>query len=172
MVYGQRRPATSEHVHVHRTTLGPAGSHRANAGQIDDVAFVRSPGIGLAPWGWYARELAVLATKSSVHSELVHLTRVINPYPLCGLLFCQCGAPFCRWGSPDSTREYMAVCGCRLWPIDAVTIERRVCSDAAERDSPVVAGGWTEIPGEVLARLYARIEVGGTVDDVRFVPRI
>ena len=28
------------------------------------------------------------------------------------------------------------------------------------------------MPGEVLACLYARIEVGGTVDDVRFVPRI
>jgi hypothetical protein len=119
-----------------------------------------------------ARRPRVSAAKEpSVHSELVHLARLINPYPLCGRLFCRCGAPFCRWGSPDSKREYMAVCGCRLRPIDADTIERCVYADAARRDPALTAGRWPEPPAEVLARLYSRIDVGGTVDDVRFVPR-
>ena len=106
----------------------------------------------------------------STHSELVHLASLINPYPLDGQLFCRCGSRFSRWGLSDSTREYMALCGCRLRPIDAETIECRVYADAVRRD-PVSATGWSEAPGEVLAHLYTRIEVGGTVDDVRFVPR-
>jgi hypothetical protein len=106
-----------------------------------------------------------------VHSELAHMARLVNPYPLCGRLFCRCGAPFCRWGSPDAKREYMAVCGCRLRPIDADTIESRVYADAARREPALTAGRWPGPPGEVLARLYNRIDVGGTVDDVRFVPR-
>lgn len=172
MVYGQPQPATSEREHVRGTALGPAGSPRTRAGQINDVALVRSRRIGLAPCGWSARELAAMAKESPVPSDLVHLARVINPYPLCGLLFCRCGAAFCRWGSADAKREYMAVCGCRLRPIDAVTVERRVCADAAKLDSSAAAGGWVETSGEMLARLYARIEVGGTVDDIRFVPRL
>ncbi|WP_127508669.1 hypothetical protein [Actinoplanes solisilvae] len=107
-----------------------------------------------------------------MHSELVNLARPINPYPLCGRLFCRCGAPFCRWGSPAAKREYMAVCGCRLRPIDADTIERRVYADTARLDPVAAADGSPATPGEVLARLYTRIEVGGTVDDVRFVPRL
>lgn len=110
------------------------------------------------------------AGRVSTHTELVHLASSINPYPLCGQLFCRCGSRFSRWGLSDSTREYMAVCGCRLRPIDAETIERRVYADAVRRD-PVSAAGWSEAPAEVLAHLYTRIEVGGTVDDVRFVPR-
>jgi hypothetical protein len=106
-----------------------------------------------------------------VHSELVHLASLINSYPLCGQLFCRCGARFSRWGSPDSTREYMAVCGCRLRPIDADTIERQVYADAVRLDPMMTAAGRLEASAEVLTRLYSRIEVGGTVDDVRFVPR-
>jgi hypothetical protein len=114
---------------------------------------------------------AAAAKEPSVHSELVNLARLINPYPLCGRLFCRCGAPFSRWGSPDAKREYMSVCGCRLRPIDADTIEHRVYADAARRDPALTAGPGPEAPAEVLARLYNRIDVGGTVDDVRFVPR-
>jgi hypothetical protein len=117
------------------------------------------------------RPLASAAKEPSVDSELVHLASLINPYPLCGRLFCRCGARFCRWGSPDSTREYMAVCGCRLRPIDADIIERCVYADAARRDPALTAVVWPNASAEVLARLYTRIEVGGTVDDVRFVPR-
>lgn len=106
-----------------------------------------------------------------MHSELVPLASLTNPYPLSGRLFCRCGARFSRWGSPDSTREYTAVCGCRLRPIDADTIERQVYADAVRLDPVMTAAGWVEAPAEALTRLYSRIEVGGTVDDVRFVPR-
>lgn len=65
----------------------------------------------------------------------------------------------------------MALCGCRQRPIDADTVERRVYADAAALNPSLAAGSWVEMPDEVLARSYTRIEVGGTADDVRFVPR-
>lgn len=114
--------------------------------------------------------LAATAKETSGHGESANLASSINPYPLCGRLFCRCGAPFCRWGSPEANREYMSVCGCRLRPTDAATIERRVYADAARPDPASAIGGSLEAPIEVLTRLYTRIEVGGTVDDVRFVP--
>lgn len=117
------------------------------------------------------RGLPSTVTKASVHSELVHPARSTNLYPLCGRLFCRCGTPFCRWGSPEAKRKYMSVCGCRLRPIDADTIERRVYVDLARLDPASAAGYSPEKAAEVLARLYTRIEVGGTVDDVSFVPR-
>nr|GID89193.1 hypothetical protein Ade03nite_81170 [Actinoplanes derwentensis] len=92
-------------------------------------------------------------------------------HPLCGMLFCRCGARFYRSESPGARREYMTVCGCRLRPIDADTIERQV---AATRNMlhaiPAAAGQsgpqtFTAIDGP------GRIEVGGTLDDIRFVPR-
>ncbi|MDG4793674.1 hypothetical protein [Micromonospora sp. WMMD1082] len=118
-----------------------------------------------------SRPLASTEVESCASGELVRLAAASNPYPLCGWLFCRCGARFCRWGSLDWTREYMALCGCRLRPIDAGAIERRVYADAARLDPALAAGCWTEAPSELLARLYVRIEVGGTVDDVRFVRR-
>lgn len=117
------------------------------------------------------RPPATLATDVSACIDLVRLACSTDAYPLRGLLFCRCGARFCRWGSPGTTREYMTVCGCRLRPIDADTIERRVYADAARLVPALAAGRWCEPPAEALARLYARIEVGGTVDDVRFVRR-
>jgi hypothetical protein len=65
----------------------------------------------------------------------------------------------------------MAVCGCRLRPIDAATIERQVYADAVGLDPAMTAANWFKASAEILTRLYTRIEVGGTVDDVRFVPR-
>ncbi|WP_204301596.1 hypothetical protein [Actinoplanes campanulatus] len=64
----------------------------------------------------------------------------------------------------------MTVCGCRLRPIDADLIERRVHADAASRDPAAAVEGWTATAAEILASWYVRIEVGGTVDDVWFVP--
>jgi hypothetical protein len=65
----------------------------------------------------------------------------------------------------------MAWCGCRLRPVDAGAIERRVYADAARLDPHGVTDGETDPTAEMLTGLYARIEVGGTADDVRFVPR-
>lgn len=105
-----------------------------------------------------------------MHSELVQTARSANAYPLSGLLYCRCGAAFCRWGTPEAKRQYMTVCGCRLRPIDADLIERRVYADATRLDPARPADGGTATAAEVLAGLYARIELGGTVDDVLFVP--
>ncbi|MBX7267539.1 hypothetical protein KIF24_16880 [Micromonospora sp. Llam7] len=105
-----------------------------------------------------------------MQSDLVFPVSSTASYPLLGWLFCACGERFCQWGSPDSTREYLSVCGCRLRPIDADAIERRVRAEAALA-APTLAGRWSADPIEVLTRLYSRIEVGGTVADVRFVAR-
>ncbi|MCA2216292.1 hypothetical protein [Jidongwangia harbinensis] len=72
----------------------------------------------------------------------------------------------------DSKREYMTVCGCRLRPIDADIIERRACAGAARLGPALTTGRWAcEALADVLGRLDTRIEVAGTVNDARFVPR-
>ena len=106
-----------------------------------------------------------------MHSDLAAPASSTASYPLLGSLLCACGVRFCRWGSPDSTREYMSVCGCRLRPIDADAIERRVRAQAALAVPALATGRRSACPVEVIARLYSRIEVGGTVADVRFVAR-
>jgi hypothetical protein len=92
-------------------------------------------------------------------------------YPLQGWIFCICGQAFHRWGRIDATREYLSLCGCRLWPLDASTIERRVYAAVALAAPGLIGDGWTDRPAEVLARLFTRVEVGGTVEDIRLVPR-
>ena len=93
----------------------------------------------------------------------------LDSYPLWGRLYCVCGERFLPSCAADSTREYMSVCGCRLRPIDAAAVEWRVYAQAAHLVPPVSRG--RERAEESLARLYARIEVGGTVDDIRFISR-
>lgn len=116
--------------------------------------------------------LVPTAMNASGHGEFVSLPRTLDPYPLCGLLFCRCGATFCRSESPDAIRGYMTACGCRLWPIDAETIEQRVYADVTMLESARTADGQTDTTARLLTDRYARIEVGGTINDVRFVPRI
>ena len=94
-----------------------------------------------------------------------------DPYPLQGWLFCKCGQAFFRWRRIDSTREYLSLCGCRLWPIDAESIERRVDAAVAKSVQGSIGEGRTDLPAEVFMSLIARIEVGGTVDDVRLIQR-
>jgi hypothetical protein len=95
----------------------------------------------------------------------------LSSYPLCGRLHCICGERFFPWSAADATREYMSVCGCRLRPIDAATVERRLSAQANHLVPPPATGRWHRRSEKSLAELYVRIEVGGTVDDVRFVPR-
>ncbi|GAA1582899.1 hypothetical protein GCM10009828_003720 [Actinoplanes couchii] len=93
-------------------------------------------------------------------------SRPSERHPLYGVLFCCCGARFHRSESPDARREYMTVCGCRLQPIDAATIEKRVHAAGISFD---------KAQGPLRTRVapdgYGRIEVGGTLDDIRFVHR-
>jgi hypothetical protein len=118
---------------------------------------------GIDRRGWQRSGAPCLPMMDTVASSL-------DSYPLCGWLYCVCGERFFPSSAADSTREYMSVCGCRLRPIDAATVERRVYARAAHLVPPS-ASRWRERVEEALARLYARIEVGGTVDDVRFIPR-
>ena len=167
---GGRSHLRANGARVVRSRLSPEGRGRSRLASRSTRSRRDQP-LGREAMTAVRRPLVSTAKESSVHSELVHLARLIDPYPLCGRLFCRCGARFSRWGSPDSKREYMTVCGCRMRPIDADTIERRVHADAARRDPALTASRWPELPAEVLAHLYTRIEIGGTVDDVRFVPR-
>jgi hypothetical protein len=99
------------------------------------------------------------------------VSRTSERHPLCGMLFCRCGARFYRSESPGARREYMTVCGCRLRPIDADTIESQVLAARnVHHEMPTAAGQvglrtFTALDGR------GRIEVGGTLDDIRFVPR-
>ena len=106
-----------------------------------------------------------------MHTSVLDLALSPYPYPLQGWLFCICGQTFCRWGRVDGTREYLSLCGCWLWPLDASTIARRVYAAVEQAAPGLTADGWTGHPGDVLMSLFSQIEVGGTVDDVRFVPR-
>jgi len=151
----------------------PVASSRSVAPRADAVirALQSSPMFGLAVQVYRSHLSASRAKTDSENSELVQTARSINTYQLSGLLYCRCGAAFCRSGWPDAKREYMTVCGCRLRPIDADIIERRVYADATMLDPAWTINGFTETAAQVLAGAYTRIEVGGTVDDVRFVPR-
>jgi hypothetical protein len=93
-------------------------------------------------------------------------------HPLCGRLFCRCGQRFVPGCSALAGREYVSVCGCRLWPIDAAAVERRVYvhMTCAAQES----GLSRRLPrsmAAILCHLDVRIEVGGTVDDIRIMPR-
>ena len=94
-----------------------------------------------------------------------------GPYPLQGWLFCVCGQAFLRSDGTGSTRGYLSLCGCRLWPIDADTVEQLVDAEVAGMAAGLIGDGGTGYPAEVFTRLFLRIEVGGTVDDIRFVLR-
>ncbi len=92
-------------------------------------------------------------------------------YPLQGWLFCICGQAFLRSDGTDSTRRYQSLCGCRLWPTDADTVEQLVYAAAAGTLEELIGDGWTRHSAEVFALLFSRVEIGGTVEDIRFVPR-
>lgn len=96
----------------------------------------------------------------------------VDRYPLRGLLFCRCGQRFIPGCSNPSGREYVSLCGCRLWPIDAAAVEQRVHAHAT---CGVPTTGSSRLPrftAAVLRQFDLRIEVGGTVGDVRFVLRV
>lgn len=111
-----------------------------------------------------------LVTASAPRWPMAGMACSLDSYPLCGRLYCVCGERFFPSKAADSTRKYISVCGCRLRPIDAATVERRVYTQAAHLVPPRATGRWYWRAEKSLAQLYARIEVGGTVDDVRFVP--
>jgi hypothetical protein len=103
--------------------------------------------------------------------EVLHRAPSRSPYPLQGLLFCICGQALLRSAGTGSAWNYLSLCGCRLWPIDANTVEQLVNAEVASAAAELIGGGWSSSPADVFGRLFIRIEIGGTVDDIRFVPR-
>jgi hypothetical protein len=93
----------------------------------------------------------------------------VDSFPLRGLLYCVCGQPFFPWGWTESRRAYLSLCGCRLRPIDADTTERHV---RMETERLVTSSTAEKFGPELFQRLFARVEVGGTVDEVRVVRRV
>lgn len=71
------------------------------------------------------------------------------------------------YGTPTRTARR----ACRLWPIDADAIEQRVYAHATCGTRVSGTNRLSRITTAVLMHFDMRIEVGGTVDDVRFVPR-
>jgi hypothetical protein len=65
----------------------------------------------------------------------------------------------------------MTVCGCRLRPIDADTVERQVLAARNTQHEMRAAAGQVGLPTLAVLDGRGRIEVGGTLDDIRFVPR-
>ena len=122
------------------------------------------------------RHSAMEAPGLRTSTETVALLRAaragsMDQYPLCGRLFCRCGQRFVPGCSALSGREYLSVCGCRLWPIDAAAVERRVYAHATHA---ALASGSRRPPRSMaafLGHLDVRIEVGGTLDDIWIMPR-
>lgn len=95
-----------------------------------------------------------------------------DPYPLRGLLFCRCGQQFHPVESIDGSRAYVSLCGCRMGPLDADTVERLVFN-AAEREAPAL---FVNLPEEryveAFRMVFAEVTVGGTTDEISYVVRI
>jgi hypothetical protein len=92
-------------------------------------------------------------------------------YLLNRLLYCACGQACHPIERPDRSRAYGSVCGCRLLPVDAATVERMVL-DLAEREVPaMLAGVSRHCQGAVLSHIFARVYMGGRVDDLTPMPR-
>jgi hypothetical protein len=94
-------------------------------------------------------------------------------YPLSDLLFCGiCDEPFFATCLPDGSRAYRSRCGCRLHPVDASELERRVHAEAQRRVFGTASALTDDQAVTLTARLFARITLGTTPDDLRFIPRI
>ena len=92
----------------------------------------------------------------------------LDSYPLRGLLYCTCGQPFYPWGWSEDARTYLSLCGCRMRPVDATTIEQRVQAQVAATTSTSLVG--SDVCAAVsIRRVVDRIEVGGTIDDLRLL---
>jgi hypothetical protein len=152
-----------------RSRLSPESRGRAQlGGQPVNAQHADRPPSAAEPT--YSLDPVVAEVFFPLAMGTVHGPQSVERHPLCGVLFCRCGAPFHRSDSPGARREYMTVCGCRLRPIDADTIERRVHA-AGNRVSEEAA---TVDQSALRTRdpfAGGRIEVGGTLDDIRFVPR-
>jgi hypothetical protein len=110
-------------------------------------------------------------TAALVQTRRTQRSDSMDGHPLCGRLFCRCGQQFIPGCSALSGREYVSLCGCRLWPIDAAAIEQRVYAHATCGAPASRSRRLPRLIAAVLSRFDERIEVGGTLDDIRIMPR-
>jgi|ADGO01.1.fsa_nt_gi hypothetical protein len=109
-----------------------------------------------------------------MHTETARgYTLSTEDFPLRGLLVCAtrgCRQRLYPQPSLGEPRAYRNSCGCRLRPIDAATIERRVFEEVALR-VPALLTADPQPCYTVYQNLLTEVAVGGTVDDVRLVWR-
>jgi hypothetical protein len=98
-----------------------------------------------------------------------------DPYPIQKILFCAtCDQPFFGTRLAEGTRAYRSRCGCRLWPLPAAQVELATYAEAHRLTFGThPTTGLTTAHFALLAvRLFARITLGSTVDDIAFTHRI
>ncbi len=109
-------------------------------------------------------------------AALINAGRVTpDPYPLEQILFCAgCGQQFFGTHIASDTRVYRASCDCRPAPLSANEAELRVYAEThvAAFGTDTVSGLTTAHYALLTVRLFSRVEVGPTTDDMSFTARI
>lgn len=159
------RPPRRRGLLARRVAITTGGGERRPAPAPDGGRWTRRPAMPRdVP---HRRPSAVWRPGLGMGSSVTAFVPPLDSYLLRGLLYCVCGQPFFPLGSTNADRSYRSLCGCRLWPLEANDIECRARAEAELVDGmPAMNGRTAE-----LARLFVRIEVGGTADMVRFQRR-
>ncbi|MFV2109238.1 hypothetical protein [Micromonospora sp. LOL_015] len=91
------------------------------------------------------------------------------PSPLAGLLFC---ATCERQMIPMARLNgwvYGAPCGCRLSPVDALTVERLVFNAVAAYHPDLLAGTAVGDLSSALREVLSEVRIGGAADELEFI---
>ncbi|WFE26881.1 hypothetical protein O7623_27015 [Solwaraspora sp. WMMD791] len=89
--------------------------------------------------------------------------------PLSGLLFCATCERQMIEMSRLNGRAYGAPCGCRLSPVDALTVERLVFNAVEARHPERLAGPASLDLSSVFREVLAEVRIGGAVDELEFI---
>lgn len=97
------------------------------------------------------------------------------PYPLWRVLFCaSCDEQFVGAHQFSGLRVYCTACSCRPCPVPADVVEKRVYAEVH-----ALVFGTDEVPGltkvhyaRMAVRIFSRVEVGSTADEITFTTRI
>jgi len=98
-----------------------------------------------------------------------------DPYPLQKILFCgACDQQFFGTRLSDGSRAYRSLCGCRLRPLPASQVELATYAEVHRLafGTDTTTGLTSDHYAPLAVRLFARIALGITPDDLRFIPRI
>jgi len=98
-----------------------------------------------------------------------------DPYPLGRILFCDtCDQQFFGAHQASGVRVYRTACACRPRQLPADDVEKRVYAETHTLafGTDIVTGLTKAHYAALTTRFFTRIELGDTVDDVTFTPRI